>query len=44
MKKNIFKDIIVFEDFEIGNEILGLNRDIYLSIVKFLGSSSVRNV
>jgi hypothetical protein len=36
--------IVVFEDFEIKNGLLGLDRDIYLSIVKFLDSSKVRKV
>jgi hypothetical protein len=31
-----FKEIVVFKDFEIENDMLGLNRDCYLSIVKFL--------
>jgi hypothetical protein len=31
-----FKEIIVFKDFEIENGVLGLDRDCYLSIVKFL--------
>jgi hypothetical protein len=31
-----FKEIIVFEDFHVENGILGLDRDVYLSIVKFL--------
>jgi hypothetical protein len=38
------KEIIVSEDFEVENGVLGLERDIYLSIVKFLGSSMVRKV
>jgi hypothetical protein len=39
-----FKEIIVFKDFEIDNGVLGLERDIYLSIVKFLDSSTLRKV
>jgi hypothetical protein len=39
-----FKEIIVFEDFEVENGVLGLDRDIYLSIIKFLDSSIVRKV
>jgi hypothetical protein len=39
-----FKEIIVFKDFEIENGMLGLNRDVYLSIVKFLDSPFVRKV
>jgi hypothetical protein len=39
-----FKEIIVFTDFEIDNGVLGLNRDVYLSIVKFLDSPIVRKV
>jgi hypothetical protein len=31
-----FKKIVVFGGFEIENGVLGLERDIYLSIVKFL--------
>jgi hypothetical protein len=36
--------MVVVEDFEVENGILGLNRDIYLSLVKFLNSSTVRRV
>jgi hypothetical protein len=39
-----FNEIIVSKDFEIENGILGLNRDVYLSIVKFLDSSILRKV
>jgi hypothetical protein len=39
-----FKEIFVSENFEIENGLLGLHRDIYLSIVKFLDSSTVRKV
>jgi hypothetical protein len=39
-----FKKIIVVKDFEAKNGVLGLDRDIYLSIVKFLDSSTVRKV
>jgi hypothetical protein len=39
-----FKEIIVVEGFEIENGILGLDRDLYLSIIKFLNSSTVRKV
>jgi hypothetical protein len=38
------KEIIVFENFEVENGLLGLERDIYLSIVKFLDSSNLRKV
>jgi hypothetical protein len=38
-----FKEIIVVEDFEVENGVL-LERDVYLSIVKFLDSSTVRKV
>jgi hypothetical protein len=31
-----FKEIVVFKDFEIENGMLGLEQDIYLSIVKFV--------
>jgi hypothetical protein len=39
-----FKEIFVFEDFETKNGVLGLDRDAYLSLVKFLDSSTVRKV
>jgi hypothetical protein len=39
-----FKEIVVFKDFEIENGILGLDRDAYLSIVKFLDLSILRKV
>jgi hypothetical protein len=39
-----FKEIIVVEDFEVDNGVLGLHRDVYLSIIKFLHSSIVRKV
>jgi hypothetical protein len=39
-----FKEIIVFKDFEIDNSVLGLDRDCFLSIVKFLDSSILRKV
>jgi hypothetical protein len=39
-----FKEIVIFKKFEIQNGILGLDRDCYLSIVKFLDSSILRNV
>jgi hypothetical protein len=38
------KEIIVFRDFEVENGVLGLNRGVYLSIVKFLDSSKLRKV
>jgi hypothetical protein len=34
-----FKEIIVSKDFEFENGVLGLEQDVYLSIVKFLDSS-----
>jgi hypothetical protein len=37
-----FKEIIIVENFEVDNGVLGLDRDVYLSIVKFLDSSTVR--
>jgi hypothetical protein len=43
-KRSLFIEITVDEDFEVENGALGLDRDIYLSIVKFLNSSTVRNV
>jgi hypothetical protein len=39
-----FKKIIVSKDYEVENGIIGLDRDIYLSIVKFLDSSILRKV
>jgi hypothetical protein len=36
--------IIVFNNFEIDNGMLGLERDVYLSVVKFFDSSTVRKV
>jgi hypothetical protein len=44
MKNSYFKEIIVFKDFELENGVLGLERDVYLSIVKFLDSSILRKV
>jgi hypothetical protein len=38
-----FKEIIIFKDFEVENGVLGFERDVYLSIVKFLDSSLLRN-
>jgi hypothetical protein len=39
-----FKEIIVFSNFSVENGVLGLEQDIYLSIVKFLDSSILRKV
>jgi hypothetical protein len=39
-----FKEIIVDDDFSPKNGVLGLDRDMYLSIVKFLNSSILRKV
>jgi hypothetical protein len=39
-----FEEIIVFEHFEVENDMLELERDMYLSIVKFLDSSILRKV
>jgi hypothetical protein len=39
-----FKEIIVSKDFEVESGILGLEQDIYLSIVKFLDLSILRKV
>jgi hypothetical protein len=39
-----FKEIIVSMDFEFENGMLVLDRDCYLSIVKFLNSSILREV
>jgi hypothetical protein len=44
MNSSQFKEIVVVKDFEAENGMLGLDRDIYLSIVKFLDSSTVRKV
>jgi hypothetical protein len=38
------EEILVPENFKVENGVLGLERDIYLSIVKFLNSSIVRKV
>jgi hypothetical protein len=35
-----FKEIVVIKDFEIENGILGLERDIYLNIIKLLDFSA----
>jgi hypothetical protein len=39
-----FPEMIVSESFEVENGILGLDRDNYLSVVKFLDSSMLRKV
>jgi hypothetical protein len=39
-----FEEIIVSETFEFDNGVLKLERDVYLSIVKFLDSSTLRKV
>jgi hypothetical protein len=39
-----FEEIIVFKNFEVENGVFGLDRDCYLSIVKFLDSSILRKV
>jgi hypothetical protein len=39
-----FKEIIVFKNSEVENGLLGLERDVFLSIVKFLDSSLLRKV
>jgi hypothetical protein len=44
MNSSEFKEIVVFRDFELENGVLGLERDVYLSIVKFLNSSNLRKV
>jgi hypothetical protein len=44
MNSSEFKEIIVTGDFNIENGILRLERDVYLSIVKFLDSSLLRKV
>jgi hypothetical protein len=50
IKKQIYNisktiwDGFVGDDFEVENGLLGLERDVYLSIIKFLNSSKVRKV
>jgi hypothetical protein len=39
-----FEEIIVSKDFEFENGVLGLDRDCYLSLVRFLDSSILRKV
>jgi hypothetical protein len=39
-----FKEIIIPKGLEIENGVLELERDVYLSIVKFLDSSVLRKV
>jgi hypothetical protein len=39
-----FIEIIIPKDLEIENGVLGLDRDCYLSVVKFLDSSNLRKV
>jgi hypothetical protein len=39
-----FKEIFVANDFYIDNGVLGLNRNVYLSLIKFLNSSTLRKV
>jgi hypothetical protein len=38
------REIIISKDLEIENGVLGLERDVYLSIVKILDSSILRKV
>jgi hypothetical protein len=38
------KDINVSKDFEFDNGVLGLDRDCYLSIVKFLDSNIKKSI
>jgi hypothetical protein len=40
----LFKEIVVVQDLDVENGLLGLDRDCYLSIVKFLDSSILRKV
>jgi hypothetical protein len=42
--KNLYKDIIVSEKFKIKNGLLWLDRDVYLSLVKYLNSQVLREV
>jgi hypothetical protein len=44
MKSCNFEEIVVFKDFDFENGVLGLDRDCFLSVVKFLGSSKLRKV
>jgi hypothetical protein len=44
MSRSEFREFVVFNNFEIKNGVLGLERDVYLSIVKFLDSSILRRV
>jgi hypothetical protein len=37
-----FKEIIIPKDLEIENGVLGLERDVYLSVIKILDSQIVR--
>jgi hypothetical protein len=39
-----FKEIIASENFEVENGVLGLHRDVYLSLVQFQDSSIVKKV
>jgi hypothetical protein len=39
-----FRETIIPKDLEIENGVLGLKRDVYLSIVKILDSQIVRKV
>jgi hypothetical protein len=40
----LYKKIVVIKDFQVKNGVLGLDRDIYLSLIKFLDSLTVRKV
>jgi hypothetical protein len=42
--KLLYKKIIVPDDFEVENGVLGLHQYIYLNIIQFLDSSIVRKV
>jgi hypothetical protein len=44
MNSSEFRGIIVFGGFEVENGVLGLDRDCYLSVFKFLNSSNLRKV
>jgi hypothetical protein len=39
MNRRKFKEIVVFGDFEVESGVLGLEQDVYLSLVRFLDSS-----
>jgi hypothetical protein len=40
----LYREIVVCKDFEVENGVLGLDRDVYLNIVKFLDSLELKKV